>query len=59
MRMVFRTDIDRPASKVWEFVSRPKYFQKWDDKIESMEVGDEFRLGESFMMNYRWRDKST
>ena len=59
MRMVFRTQIDRPASAVWKNVIKPESFQKWNDKIESMEARDEFHLGEPFMTRYKWRGKQT
>lgn len=59
MRMVFRTQIDRPASAVWRNVIKPESFQKWNDKIESMAARDEFRLGEPFVTRYNWRGKQT
>lgn len=49
-----RTVIDRPAATVWPYILNPGYFQKWNEKIVSMEARDAFRLGESFVTHYRW-----
>lgn len=59
MRMVFRIEIDRAASVVWKNIVTPESFQKWNDKIESMDARGEFRLGEPFMTTYNWRSKIT
>ena len=59
MRMVFKIDIDRPASTVWKYVNDPESFQEWNDKIESMDVRGEFRVGEPFKTSYKWRDTVT
>jgi uncharacterized protein YndB with AHSA1/START domain len=59
MRMVFRTKIDRPASAVWKNVITAEKFQKWNDKIKTMDARGEFRLGEPFMTAYNWRNKIT
>jgi hypothetical protein len=52
-----RTIIDRPAVKVWPYIVNPEYFQKWNDKIVSMEARERFQLGQPFATHYKWRQK--
>ena len=57
MRIRERTQIDRPAADVWRYVIRPEHFQKWNTKVRSMDVTDEFRLGQPFTTHYEWNGK--
>jgi uncharacterized protein YndB with AHSA1/START domain len=59
MRIVERSEIDRPAVTVWPFVIRPEHFQKWNTKIIAMDARDEFRLGQPFTTRYRMGAKDT
>ena len=57
MRLRERTEIERPVARVWPYVIRPEYFQRWNPKISSMDARGEFRLGQPFTTHYRWRAK--
>jgi len=59
MRIIERTEIDRPATKVWSHVIKPEDFQKWNKNIVSMEARGEFRLGQPFTTHYRLRKKQS
>ncbi|MEW5978662.1 MAG: SRPBCC family protein [Acidobacteriota bacterium] len=49
--------IDCLPHEVWPYVFSPEHFQKWNEKIVSMEVQGEFRLGHPFVTHYRWRQE--
>jgi len=57
MNIQQRTLIDRPAATVWPYIVNPGYFQKWNEKIVSMEARDVFRVGQSFVTHYKWGRK--
>ena len=57
MRLRERSVITRPAAKVWPYVIRPQYFQRWNNKISSMDVTGEFRLAQPFTTHYLWNNK--
>jgi len=57
MRLRERSVVRRPAANVWPYVIRPEYFQKWNDKITSMDATGEFRLGQRFTTHYEWNGK--
>ena len=59
MRILERTEIERPAKKVWSYVIKPEYFQKWNKNIVSMEARGEFRLGQPFTTHYKLGKKQT
>ena len=59
MRIVERTQVERPANKVWSYVIKPESFQKWNKNIVSMEARGEFRLGQPFMTHYKLVKKET
>jgi hypothetical protein len=59
MRILERTEIERSAKKVWSYVIRPEYFQKWNKNIVSMEARGEFRLGQPFTTHYKLGKKQT
>jgi hypothetical protein len=59
MRIIERTKIGRPAMKVWSYVIKPAYFQKWNKNIVSMEARDEFRIGQPFTTHYKLGKKQT
>jgi hypothetical protein len=48
-----RTEIERPVMKVWSYVIKPVYFQKWNKNIVSMEARDKFILGHPFATHYK------
>jgi hypothetical protein len=52
-----RTIIDRPAREVWPYIINPDYFQKWNEKIASMDAREPFRLGQPFITRYLWKNK--
>jgi hypothetical protein len=52
-----RTIINRPARKVWPYIINPDYFQKWNEKISSMDARETFRLGQPFVTHYIWKNK--
>jgi uncharacterized protein YndB with AHSA1/START domain len=58
MRIYQRTTIERPAAEVWPHVIRPEAFKRWNTKIDSMDATGEFRLGQPFTTQYRWRGKA-
>ena len=58
MRLRQRTVIDRPAAQVWPHVIRPESFQRWNDKIRSMDASREFRVGQPFTTHYLWQGKA-
>ena len=59
MRISERTEIERPASKVWSYVIDPECFQKWNKNIISMEARDHFSLGQPFMTHYKLGKKQS
>lgn len=58
MRIRERTVIDRPVTRVWPNVIRPESFQRWNEKISSIDAVGEFRLGQPFTTRYDWRGKA-
>ncbi len=54
MRLRERSVIARPAAKVWPFIIRPEYFQRWNAKISAMDATGEFRVGQPFTTHYQW-----
>jgi uncharacterized protein YndB with AHSA1/START domain len=58
MRIRQRTTIDRPVTRVWPHVSRPESFQRWNEKIRSMDAVGEFRVGQPFTTHYEWQGKA-
>jgi hypothetical protein len=58
MRIRQRTVIDRPAAQVWPHVIRPESFQRWNEKIRSLDARDEFRVGQPFTTHYLWHGKA-
>jgi uncharacterized protein YndB with AHSA1/START domain len=57
MRLRERSVIARPAAKVWPFIIRPEYFQRWNAKISAMDATGEFRVGQPFTTHYEWNGK--
>ncbi len=53
MRVLERTEIDRPVATVWPYIIRPEYFQRWNKKIIAMEAQGEFRVGQRFVTHYQ------
>jgi hypothetical protein len=53
MKMTERSDINRSAAEVWPFVVTPEHFQKWNDKIVSMETQGRFAQGQAFATYYQ------
>lgn len=58
MRIRQRTVIDRPATLVWPHVIRPESFQRWNEKISSLDAVGEFRVGQPFTTHYAWRGRA-
>src|SRR5919108_3194005 len=58
MRIRQRTVIDRPVAQVWRHVIRPESFQRWNEKISSMDARGEFRMGQPFTTHYLWQGKA-
>jgi hypothetical protein len=58
MRIRERTVIDRPATRVWPHVIRSESFQRWNEKISSIDAVGEFRVGQPFTTHYEWRGKA-
>jgi len=59
MRIVERTEIERPVMKVWSHVIKPEDFQKWNNHVVSMEARGEFHLGHPFATCYKLGKKET
>jgi hypothetical protein len=59
MRISERTEIERPVMKVWSYVIKPEYFQKWNKNIVSMEARDKFTLGQPFATHYKLGKKES
>src|SRR5207245_9430509 len=57
MRLRERSVIARPAAKVWPFIIRPEYFQRWNAKISAMDATGEFRVGQPFTTHYQWNGR--
>ena len=49
--------IDRPPDAVWPYLVTPELFQKWNDKVESMNARERFRKGQTFTTHYLWKGK--
>ena len=43
---------------VWSHVIRPESFQRWNEKISSMDAGGEFRVGQPFTTHYLWHGRA-
>jgi len=56
MRIRERTEIARPAARVWPYVVRPELFAKWHPKIHAMDARGEFRIGTPFTTHYLWNN---
>jgi hypothetical protein len=59
MRIVERSEIDRPVMKVWSHVIKPEDFQKWNKNIVSLEARGEFRVGQPFATHYKLGKKQS
>ncbi len=57
MHLRQKTIIDRPAIDVWPCIINPEYFQKWNEKIISLEVQGRFQLNHHFATRYQWGRK--
>lgn len=57
MRILERTEIDRPVVKVWPYIISPEHFQKWNKRIIALEAKGEFRLGQLFTTHYQMSAK--
>jgi hypothetical protein len=53
MRILERSEIDRPVVNVWPYIIFPEHFQKWNKRIISLEAKGEFRLGQLFTTRYQ------
>jgi uncharacterized protein YndB with AHSA1/START domain len=52
-----RTRINRPAAEVWPYIITPEAFQRWNEKVASMEARGRFELGQRFVTHYTWKNK--
>lgn len=52
-----RTVINRPAAEVWPYIITPEVFQRWNEKVSSMEARGRFQLGQRFVTHYTWKNK--
>ena len=53
-----RSVISRPPSVVWPYIVTPELFQKWNDKVASIEARELFHLGQQFTTHYLWKGKT-
>lgn len=52
-KMIEKSYIKVPPEKVWPFIAIPENFQKWNDKIVSMEAKDKFYIGQPYVTHYK------
>ncbi|MEX0602332.1 MAG: SRPBCC domain-containing protein [Bacteroidota bacterium] len=57
MRIIDRTTISRPALRVWPYIARPEYYQRWNSKIHAMAAEGEFQPGQPFTTHYIWNSR--
>jgi len=57
MKLRERSEIDRPASLVWRYISTPELFLQWNERIVEMEARGAFRTGQHFHTRYAWKQR--
>jgi hypothetical protein len=53
MKIFENSIIDRTCLEVWPYIITSEHFQKWNDKIKSMEARGRFVLGQTFVTHYQ------